>query len=245
MDEDEPGGVDRMPDDREYFDAYHRIPGYRLVYPDENVVRFLAANYPSDQRANQHILDLGCGLGRHLVLLGELGFQAVGIDGSPVAVSGARDWLRRRGLAGPVDEGRIDKLPYEDASFDGILEHATLVNNDWETILEACSEAHRVLKPGALGWFLLKRREDCAFDRATQVAANTFLVEESVYISRRSRLEPVAITFRAFSRDDISQMFAPFRRLNVHTWDTSFKGLGIDEVPGERLTAYWIVVVQK
>ena len=61
------------------------------------------------------ILDAGCGTGANLVHFGSLG-RASGVDPSAEAVARCA----QRGLAGVV-EGRIEALPFADASFDLIL----------------------------------------------------------------------------------------------------------------------------
>ncbi|MDP7195670.1 MAG: class I SAM-dependent methyltransferase, partial [SAR202 cluster bacterium] len=69
---------------KDFFDIYNSIETYKLIYPDENVIRFLNSNF-KHQKNNQNILDLGFGSGRHLKLLHELGFNGIGIDFSTVA----------------------------------------------------------------------------------------------------------------------------------------------------------------
>lgn len=238
-----PAGTYRY--DAAYFDGYHQVPAYRLKYPDENVVRFLASSFGSDDRPNSKALDLGCGCGRHLALLGEMGFQPYGIDGSSWAINYSAEFLKERGLDADLLVGSIIELPYEDNYFDAIIEHATLVNNSWEDILAASAECHRVLRDGGVGFFLFKTRRDCAFDDATEVAHNTFLVDEGVYMSHTARKEHSKQIFRAFDEADINQMFSKFSKVRIHTWDLSFKNLDINAKPGERLTSYWIVLVQK
>ena len=234
-----------MPYNQEYFDSYHKIPTYRLKYPDENVIRFLVSNFSTKERYKKTILDLGCGTGRHLILLAELGFQPYGIDGSPVALKYAKNWLKRQKLFAEITKGLITHLPYSDNFFDGVIEHATLVNNEWEDIIKACQECHRVLKKGGVGFFLLKTKKDCAFDKAKKVGYNTYLIDEVNYISSKELKQNLSIIFHAFSKKDIHTMFKKFQTIRIHTWEMSFKSLNIDEMPGNRLTSYWIVLVQK
>ena len=230
--------------DPDFHDAYHHVPAYRYVYPDENVIRFLAASFPGD-RTKKKILDLGCGCGRHMVLLCKFGFQSYGLDGSSFAVQYTKDLLKDQRLSADIRLGRITQLPYVGETFDGIIEHATLVNNSWEDILKALEEAHRVLKKGGMGFFLLKRIEDCAFLKKKKVGPNDYLIEESVYLSKTVRKDKKPLLFHAFSKKDLKLMFKDFSRVRVHTWDTSFKALDMDEIPGRRRTAYWIVLAQK
>jgi SAM-dependent methyltransferase len=231
--------------DQEYFDRYHQIPGYRLKYPDENVIRFLVSNFRAEVRSDTKVLDLGSGCGRHLILLNEFGFQAYGIDGSPWATDYANNWISERQFAADIRTGLITDLPYENETFDCIIEHAALVTNGWDDILKATQECHRVLRDGGIGFFLLKTKRDCAFIDSPEVSHNTFMVDEGVYMSRASRDVQSKQIFRAFDHPDIDEMFASFFSVKVHTWDTSFKSLEADAIPDERLTSYWIVLVRK
>jgi len=86
------------------------------------------------------ILDAGCGSGHVLAELGRAG-EAWGIDASPRAVAASR----RRGLE-QVIQGRIERLPYPDASFRlvtclDVIEH---LDDD----VEALRELRRVTAPG-------------------------------------------------------------------------------------------------
>ncbi len=59
-----------------------------LSYPDENLVRLIKKNYTEKTAQNLFALDLGCGTGRHIKLLGECGFKnIVGTDSSFNALS--------------------------------------------------------------------------------------------------------------------------------------------------------------
>ncbi len=92
-------------------------------------------------RGPLRLLDAGCGTGRHLLEYGVLG-EAHGIDPSPAAVAACR----RRGLE-RVSQGAIERLPYEDASFDLIL--ATDVLEHLPDDALALRELRRVAAPGA------------------------------------------------------------------------------------------------
>jgi SAM-dependent methyltransferase len=108
-----------------YFD-WHEQPGY---------YRDITRHFPP----NAKLLDVGCGTG----WLAEHFGDYTGIDGSPDAVAAAQAKGRS------IVQGDVDQpLPFEDASFDGVvlkdlLEHVT----DPVAIVR---ETHRVLKPGAL-----------------------------------------------------------------------------------------------
>lgn len=49
------------------------------------------------------ILDLCCGIGRHLLLLAERGYRVVGVDLSPILISRARELAKARGIEDKVE----------------------------------------------------------------------------------------------------------------------------------------------
>jgi ubiquinone/menaquinone biosynthesis C-methylase UbiE len=88
------------------------------------------------------VLDIGCGTGATLELLGRYG-RVSGVDVNPLAVA----WARGRGV-GEVSEASVDQLPYDDRRFSlvtclDVLEH---VPDDGA----ALAEATRVTRPGGL-----------------------------------------------------------------------------------------------
>lgn len=64
------------------------------------------------ERAAGRVLDIGCGAGRHAVVMGEAGLDVVGLDLSPGAVEVARD----RGV--PAHRGSADRPPDGLGTFD-------------------------------------------------------------------------------------------------------------------------------
>ena len=92
-----------------------------------------------DFKGRPQILDVGCGTGGNLVMLSKFG-DAAGVDISPDAL----EFCKQRGLTN-VRLGAVEKLPYDDASFDlvtalDVVEH---IDDD----VAGLREMRRVLKP--------------------------------------------------------------------------------------------------
>jgi D-alanine-D-alanine ligase len=103
-----------------------------------------------DLKADDRVLDLCCGQGRHTLELARRGYRAEGLDRSHYLVQKARASSRQDGLNVRFKEGDARKLPYGPDNFDVIL----LLGNsfgyfesgdDDRRVLEGIA---RVLKPG-------------------------------------------------------------------------------------------------
>lgn len=81
----------------------------------------------------RRVLDLGCGLGRHLLVLAAEGFEAYGSDVSPTALDTCRRRLREAGLSATVTRGEMTDIPQPDGFYDAViawhvLYHATVAD---------------------------------------------------------------------------------------------------------------------
>jgi SAM-dependent methyltransferase len=119
-------------------------------YPPEHVIRFAARNfYGAADRSRIRLIEIGCGPGANVWFMAREGFDVSGIDGSSTAIHKARQRLAGEGLVADLRVGDFAELPWPDASFDGVIEDASLYANPWTGIQSALREVHRVLKPGA------------------------------------------------------------------------------------------------
>jgi SAM-dependent methyltransferase len=120
-------------------------------YPYDSVVSFVFRYAPRDrERSAVNILEIGCGTGNNLWFAAREGFSVAGIDGSATAIDYARKRFAEEGLAGDLRVGDFTSLPFEDTSFDMVIERGALVCVGRSACRRAVSEAHRVLKPGGL-----------------------------------------------------------------------------------------------
>jgi len=158
-------------------------------YPDEQVVRFFAryvarrsgfgredVSYATQIRPIG--LDLGCGKGRHVITMAELGIEAHGVDLSKVAVEFARKWLDSRNLQGEVRQGSIDTIPYNDGTFDFVVCHGVLDHMVNDLRRRGIEEVWRVLKPNGLFFFSVISKEDSAYGEGQLIEEDTWILPE-------------------------------------------------------------------
>ena len=124
--------------------------GYQFNrYPFESVVRFIMGNCASvADRSQIKILELGCGAGNNLWFAAREGFTVAGIEGSASAVEYARNRFAKEGLSGDLRVGDFASLPWDDESFDFVLDRGALTCVRRHVIESALSESQRVLKSG-------------------------------------------------------------------------------------------------
>lgn len=100
------------------------------------------------------ILDVGCGVGRDALYLSQHGFTVVGVDAAESAVSIAHRLKAERQLDAILTNADGRKLPFADASFDGVycfgLLHEFTGETRGEDVRTVMSEIHRVLAWGGV-----------------------------------------------------------------------------------------------
>src|SRR5262249_45263237 len=100
--------------------------------------------------AQGFVLDLGCGVGRHVVYLAERGFRMAGVDISPSGIRLAQEVcsVRRFNFEGHVSD--MSALPWRDDTFDAVLSISAIHHHQRREIVRTLGEVRRVLKPGGL-----------------------------------------------------------------------------------------------
>lgn len=150
------------------------------------------------------VLDLGSGVGKNAIHLAKLGAHVVGIELSQAAI----DISKQRAADSRVDvdfrRGNIGKAyPFEDASFDLILDimsSNSLNEKERATYLE---ESHRVLKPG--GHMVYRGLCKDGDKNARELLKRNPGRERDTYV-----MPGMELTERVFTRDDFVKTYAPF-----------------------------------
>ena len=97
------------------------------------------------------ILDLGCGSGRHTVLLAKQGFDVYATDVSKAGLKMTRKWLKEEKLSAKLKEHSCyEKFPFKDNTFDAVISTQVIHHNYHDKVKFCISEIERVLKPNGL-----------------------------------------------------------------------------------------------
>ncbi len=124
--------------------------GWRTNIPAPDFSKFV--RYLKKNKKKQRILDLGCGGGRHSIMLAKNGFEVFGVDFSKHAIIIAKRRSKEEKTSNNTHftTGDVLKLKYGKDFFDvinddGCLHH--IAKKDWSKYLKSVD---RVLKPGGI-----------------------------------------------------------------------------------------------
>jgi ubiquinone/menaquinone biosynthesis C-methylase UbiE len=132
-----------------------------VFYPHEEVIRFVSRFIRKrigldeflDVDGGGRILDLGCGIGRHVMYCHDMGLEAYGIDLSDSAIQVAREWAVSKGFSDSerkIQQGDIRRIPWDDEFFRFAVSHGVLDSMSFEIARAACVELARVMSPGGM-----------------------------------------------------------------------------------------------
>jgi len=152
----------------------------------------------------RRVLDAGCGSGRNLPYFLQRGFDFFAIDSDPAAVAVVRNLLARLAPSTPqanVAAGRLDALPWDDASMDAVICSAVLHFADDEShFSRMVQEMWRVLAPRGL--FFARLASSIGMETLLPAASgrmrlpdgsDRFVVSERMLLDLNERLGAVAI----------------------------------------------------
>ena len=148
-----------------------------VFYPHEDIVRFISKYIKKRVGLNEFInksgfdvvrvLDIGCGIGRHIKVLDEFNIEAYGFDLSDVAISIAKSMFKEMQLTHLIDKvivADITDLPYEDKYFHFMLSHGVLDSMPFNIARRGIKELYRCLHDKGKVYFDLISDIDHTFD---------------------------------------------------------------------------------
>ncbi|WP_197490055.1 class I SAM-dependent methyltransferase [Rheinheimera sp. SA_1] len=180
-----------------------------MFYPHEEIIRF-TAKYIAKRtgleqvewrcKSDAKVLDLGCGIGRHVVFVAKMGIDICGIDLSETAIAVAKTWLEKENLGNQakLQCADIRFQPWPDQEFDFVMSHGVLDSMPFDVACAAVKETARVCKPGALFYCDLISSEDSWH-------GPDYCGEEVVQTSHE-----FGTIQSYFNPEKISQLFTPF-----------------------------------
>ncbi len=125
------------------------------------------------------ILDLGCGAGRHSVLLGKQGFQVIALDISETALKTLDGRLKTASIdTVALVKREMRNLPFIDGYFDGIICTNVLHHGKLVEIERTIGEVLRVMREGAPAFIVALSSADFRKGNGKKLEPNTYVFTE-------------------------------------------------------------------
>ena len=148
----------------------------RWLQPEPDVVE-VVNRLLSDHSGPLRALDLGCGIGRHALLLAQSEFETTAIDLAEQGLAQLRQSAEAEGLTINTRSASMTDLPLEDVAFDYVLSFNVIYHGDPDIVRKTLDEIRRVLTPGGTFQATMLSKRNIGFGRGTEVAPNTFVYD--------------------------------------------------------------------
>ncbi len=179
------------------WERHYRREKSSLSYPDENLVRLLSHQLKDRNAERLTALDMGCGSGRHLRLLADMGLGT--ICGSDYSIEGLRHSKRfsEAGLINSLNSA----MPFKDNSFDIVISWGSLHYSHKEETGKMIDEVRRILNAGGVFLGTLRCERDSYLKRGTELGNNTWATD-------LQDLSGSVVSF--FNLEEIKELFKNF-----------------------------------
>jgi SAM-dependent methyltransferase len=211
-----------------------KLIGYDELNPDENIINLVPF---LKKKKCKIILDLGCGVGRHMIYLEKQDFFMIGSDISPTALKLTKEWLEKEKLKNYfLVENDITKLPFKKEYFDAVISVNVIHHNPLNKIEKTISEIKRILKKGGIAFITVNSINDRKFGTGRKIEHNTYATPGSEHIPI---IEGRAV-HHFFDEKDVKKLFLKFKIIKIKE---EIKDLG---VKGKiKKSAHWLILCQK
>lgn len=209
-------------DTREW-DEHYRRERSDLSYPDENLVRLLKKHVLSPETAARfRAFDLGCGGGRHLRLLDDIGISRItGLDASFNALALARNHTRANLVC-----GEITRLPFNDESADIVIAWGSLHYSGKDDLPVMLSEISRILSRGGHLFATLRSSRDTHMKKGTHLGDDTW----------RTGVDDISGAIASFyTEDEMASAFSIFAEFRYGLMERTLVG------DTATLISHWVI----
>ena len=165
--------------------------------------------------AGLRVLDIGCGAGRHLRLLCELGADAAGVDISAEGLTHCESVLSAAGFRAELHRAPMNELPFPDGSFDAAISYSVFQYADASGMRGAITELHRVLRKGGNAFVVVRSTDDYRYETGSTVEARTVRLD----VAETNELGLLQHFLRA---EDVTEYFSAFATVRFEKTETTF-----------------------
>jgi tellurite methyltransferase len=214
---------------------------WELQPPQQEVVA-LAQRLKAEGKRTVH--DLGCGLGRHLLLLAAEGFEVSGSDLSPQAVAACRRRLRDAGLSAEVSRSDMAEIPVEEGSLDCVVAWHVVYHATVEDMLRTLRGIHDKLRPGGylLATFISQSNNSYEVSRREVREGLAQELEPDTFIRPRDEVGDKRLVHHYATEEEIRErLLSGFEVLSLEGERAPFD----DPTAKPRRSTHWVALARK
>jgi len=156
----------------ETYDKFNAEPRY----PEPDAIRWIFGTFPRQNAANTHILDMGMGAGRHVIVMKREGYQVTGTDHAESAVRKAIKWAEEENMEIDFVQASADDHPFPDNHFEGVLSYGAIYFLNFERFQKSVDEIYRMLKPGGSTFVLIRNANDIRKEKGEQTGPHEYTI---------------------------------------------------------------------
>ena len=175
--------------------------------PDMQVVE-LAAKW-KESGSIRRVLDIGCGIGRHVCHLAQHGFEVYASDHSESAIRTCQEWLQSQTLSAEVWCGEMEEIPYPNSTFDACIAFNSIYHGTFGRLEGVIKILHGKLRTGGECLVTLPSRENRMYGRGEYLGPNTYL-SPGMYDQLFSHDGERGVPHHFCSREEVERLFEGF-----------------------------------
>jgi tellurite methyltransferase len=196
--------------------------------PDKAIIELTAK---LERSTIKDVLDVGCGIGRHALLLVERGYNVTALDSSAEALEVLRNRISEKGAKIKIVQGDYSQDIFPHKSFDFIIAYNVLYHGYRENVKKSIDLIYNWLRPEGLFFITCPSRRDGKYGDGEQVAPNTYRPNNSIHAGDIHYFADESDILELLKKFDIIS-----KNIDEHNWDNDGRW---------QFSSYWRFLARK
>jgi len=155
-----------------------------------------------NRRGHRKVYDLGCGIGRHVFFLIDMGFDVYGSDYSLDAVREVNQRLEEIRHPHRIKHESMTEISEPDESYDAVIAYNVVYHAYLADMMKVLNNVHRILKPGGSLLITFQSKNSPIYNKEEEVEPGTIIKKDG---------HEAGIPHHMLDRDDIPEILSGYR----------------------------------